>query len=112
MTKRAEDMSVEELLKALPASFRARRDADGSIVIDEAPREPWPQEVSAAWARHQSSVQARARIERARELAADGSLSKARIGIIIAAEEGRLGKDGAVRPYTARAVRTWLAGET
>jgi hypothetical protein len=100
--RRAEDMTLEELLRAIPGA-QARRLPDGSIVVDEAPREPWPQPVAAAFATHRLKEQAAARVRRTHELTDEGRSAR-EIGRIIASEEGR-----ADRPYDGRVVRSWRA---
>ena len=100
MSKRAEEMSVEELLAALPADWHARKDPDGSIVLESQPFKPWPRSVRAAYATMKLRERTERRIRRTAELTAGGKSAR-EIGQIIASEEGS--DDG----FPVTTVRGW-----
>ena len=85
--KPANEMTLDELLRALPEGFRAHVAPDGSIVVDESAPAPWPKEVAAAWASAQLRARTARRLGRREVLRAEGKKDP-EIGRIIANEEG------------------------
>lgn len=100
MTKRVEEMSAAELFDTFPPGVaQLRKVRPGEYVIEEAPRQPWPRPVAAAYARANKAQRAEQRIRRAAELTQQGLTARA-IGEIVGREENQV-------PFPVTTVRSW-----
>lgn len=107
MSKRAEEMTIEELLREFPPGLaQVSRTPDG-FVIEGMPHSPWPRAATAAYASAVLRERTARRLRRVAQLTTDGKTAR-QIGEIIASEEN---SPAAFPDTTVKAWRTRARSE-